>query len=532
MSGTLIDPLKLHKDLGAAKDAIDIERFFEHVMPAYGLGQEDPLPADHDLGRSLIPAGTGVLRDFSYIAPDLPILDAEKCVGCMECVTQCPDTAILGKVLPRKELAPIIEAIEDEKERGQISSHWNLKTQKYANIYEKKGKEPGAFGIFIDPTKCKGCGECIEVCGEHDALTMVRKNDEIMDEARLTFAHYLNTPPTPDEYINEKILGDMMLADQTLLFVGGAGSCAGCGEVTALRMMLAATGFQYGRESIGLVAATGCNTVYGSTYPYNPFLVPWTNSLFENAAAMGLGVRKRWDQIGWQDKKIWVIGGDGAMVDIGFQATSRLLASGLDVNVIILDTQAYSNTGGQTSTTTYMGQEAKMSSHGKFSPGKGESRKEVGMICMMHPDTYVAQTTAALPNHFYKCVMEANAFKGPSVLNVYTTCQPEHGVGDAASYDQARLAVNSRTFPVFTHDPRKGDRLSERLSLAGNPAVKKDWYVNPKTNEEVTFVDFARTEGRFFKQFDEQGNPSKVMLATKAERLKNWHQLQDLAGVA
>ncbi len=141
----------------------------------------------------------------------------------------------------------------------------------------------------------------------------------------------------------------MMLKEQTHIYVGGAGSCAGCGEGTALRMMCAATGSKFG-DQWGIVAATGCNTVYTSTYPYNPYLVPWTNSLFENAPADAIGVRMRWDQMGWQDKPIWCIGGDGAMFDIGFQALSRLFASGMNIKVFVLDTQVYSNTGGQAST--------------------------------------------------------------------------------------------------------------------------------------------------------------------------------------
>jgi len=116
-------------------------------------------------------------------------------------------------------------------------------------------------------------------------------------------------------------------------------------------MMLAATGFVYGKDNIGMVAATGCNTVYTSTYPYNPYIIPWTNSLFENAPADAMGVRARWDQLGWAKKRLWVVGGDGAMLDIGFQSLSpyvRLLE--WISRFLVLDTQVYSNTGGQAST--------------------------------------------------------------------------------------------------------------------------------------------------------------------------------------
>ena len=172
-----------------------------------------------------------------------------------------------------------------------------------------------------------------------------------------------------------------------------------------------------------------------------------------------------------------------------------------------------------------------MSQFGKSIPGKQELRKEIGRIAMMHPNTFVAQTVASIPNHFYKSVLAAASFDGPAVVNTYTTCQPEHGVGDDMSRRQAKLAVESRAFPVFIYDPRQGDTIRERLSLQGNPAQKADWYVVPKTGEKIDFISFARTEGRFAKQFDQDGNPSGVLQAALADRLANWHMLQEMAGL-
>jgi pyruvate/2-oxoacid:ferredoxin oxidoreductase beta subunit/NAD-dependent dihydropyrimidine dehydrogenase PreA subunit len=407
-------------------------------------------------------------------------------------------------------------------------------TRKYCEVYEKKGEEGALFGIFIDPTKCKGCAECVEVCAAlgYHALTMVKKDEKTLPLYRSYFNFFRQVGPTPAGYINERALADMMLAEEAaLLYVGGAGSCMGCGEATAIRMMLAATGFVHGAERVGIVAATGCNTVYSSTYPYNPFLVPWTNSLFENAPAVAMGIRGKWDQRGWQEKKLWVIGGDGAMYDIGFQSLSRMLASGMDIKVLILDTQVYSNTGGQASTATYTAQDAKMASFGKAVPGKQERRKELALIAMMHPDTFVAQTTAAHINHFYRAIIAANEYSGPAVVNVYTTCQPEHGVADDRSSHQAKLAVDSRAFPLFVYDPRRGEKIKERLSLIGNPAVTDDWYKVPKTGEVIDFLAFARTEGRFAKQFDKDGRPSEALLVAQADRRQNWRRLQELAGM-
>lgn len=508
-----------------------VSDFNARVIGAYAAGTgSQTLPADAGVARSLIPAGTAALRDFSHLAPDLPDFVADRCVGCMSCVTECPDTAILARAIPADRVEAEL-AGADPGDRPFLAARW-ARTRKYFEVPAGKGTPGALFGIFIDPTKCKGCAECVEVCADlgYHALGMVPKTDALLARHRQAFELYRRIGPTPAPYVNERALADLMLVDDALLYVGGAGSCMGCGEATAIRMMAAATGFTHGREGLGIVAATGCNTVYCSTYPYNPFLVPWTNSLFENAPAVALGVRAKWDQRGWRDKRLWVIGGDGAMYDIGFQSLSRMLAAGADIKVLVLDTQVYSNTGGQVSTASFMAQDAKMAAVGAAVPGKVERRKELGQICLMHPEVYVAQTTPAHVNHFYRAVLDANRYPGPAVVIAYTTCQPEHGVGDDRSAAQARLAVASRAFPLFTYDPGRGPTVRERLSLQGNPDPREDWHRHPRTGEVVDFVTFARTERRFARQFGADGQPSAALLAARDERLASWRRLQELAG--
>jgi len=523
--GTIVD----RKYKTVSLPVLDVTDFNERIIRGYEEGYGDSeLPADLSTARSLIPAGTASLRDFSYISPEIPEYIPSNCTGCMDCVTECPDTAILGKVLGEDELAVKIQSIPEE-DRAMYAEQWS-KTKKYYDGGKKKaGGVGGMFQIIIDPSKCKGCAECVTVCDD-DALKMIQKNDDVILKSRKTHRLFKDMGPSNEKYINNNLLIDMMLKESTHIYTGGAGSCAGCGEGTALRMMCAATGSKHG-ENWGIIAATGCNTVYTSTYPYNPYMIPWTNSLFENAPTYGIGVRMRWDQMGWKDRPLWVIGGDGAMFDIGFQALSRLFASGMNLKVFVLDTQVYSNTGGQASTASYTGQNTKMSVHGSVFGGKQERRKEIAQIAMMHPRTYVAQTTCAHINHFYKSVLGALEFDGPAIVVCYTTCQPEHGVADNMAGEQARLAVDTRAFPLLTYDPRAGETIKTRLSLMGNPNMKGDWFVNPKTNEEVTFVDFARSEGRFAKHFDKDGNPSPTVLYAKQDRLENWRLLQELAGL-
>ncbi len=523
--GTLVDREYVPVDL----PILNVIDFNDRVIRAYedGTGPQE-LPADAAVARSLVPAGTATLRNFSYIAPEIPAYIRDNCTGCMECVTECPDTAILGKVLPESELESKLGQVQDATDREMLDKQWS-KTRKYYDGPQKKGLEGGRFAIIIDPSKCKGCAECVTVCDDL-ALEMIPKSEKLMTEIRKAHRFFKDVGPSDDRYINDNLLIDLMLRESAHVYVGGAGSCAGCGEGTALRMMCAVTGARYG-DQWGIIAATGCNTVYTSTYPYNPYLVPWTNSLFENAPADAMGIRARWDQMGWQDKPLWCIGGDGAMFDIGFQSLSRMLASGMNIKVFVLDTQVYSNTGGQASTSTYTGQNTKMSVHGKVIHGKQERRKEIAQIAMMHPRTYVAQTTAAHANHFYKAVLGALEFDGPALINCYTTCQPEHGVADNMASDQARMAVNTRAFPLLVYDPRKGSTVREHLSLQGNPSVKDNWWTNPKSGEVVDFIDFCRSEGRFAKHFDRDGNASETLMRAKQDRLENWRQLQELAGL-
>jgi pyruvate ferredoxin oxidoreductase beta subunit len=521
-----------------------IADFNTTVIDAYRRGVADvELPSDEGVGRSLIAPATAGIRDFSTLSPYIPAFVAEQCVGCMACVSACPDSAIMATAQPKGALAEAITGFAATQTNPALAEktarqHF-VHTTKYGDVPAKKGIEGADFGLFIDPAHCKGCAECVDVCVAqgHDALKMMEKCDCeegsgecTLDRYRRDIAFFKSLPPTPIEYRNEKALADLMLGDNAWGFVGGAGSCSGCGEGTVVRMLMAATLQVYGPESMGIVAETGCNSVFGSTYPFNPYTVPWTNSLFENGPADAMGIRLRWDQAGHEDRRLWVFGGDGAMYDIGFQSLSRLVASGMDVKVLVLDTGAYSNTGGQASTASFASQVAKLAAYGKAEHGKSEKRKELGRILIAHGEAYVAQVAASNINHLYKAMMEANAYPGPAVIIAYTPCMPEHIIPDDAANRQAKLAVDSRAFPLFTYDPRRGTKLSERLSLQGNPAVKEDWSKSPD-GSTFDFISFARTEGRFAQHFDKEGNPSVELQSSQEDRLQNWHTLQEMAGI-
>ena len=516
-----------------------LDSFDGDVLELYRRGvAETELPANELTARSLMPPGSAAGRDFSSLSGMLPDFLPDACTGCMACVNVCPDAALYAVVLPETQLAAAGAAYFDadpgDADAAAILSRF-CETSKYGRQAEKRGLEAAKFGLFVDAGKCKGCAECVAVCPQ-DALRMVNKvadagnGRSTVENARRELQFFRSLPPTPDAYRSDAVLADLMLGEHAFGYVGGAGSCAGCGEATAIRMMVAATRQVHGPESMGIVAATGCNSVYGATYPFNPYLVPWTNSLFENAPADAMGIRARWDQQGHLDRRLWVIGGDGAMYDIGFGSLSRMVASGADIKVLVLDTQVYSNTGGQASTATFGGQVAKLSAFGKVQHGKPERRKELGRILIGHDEVYVAQVSTAHVNHFYRAVMEANEYPGPAVLIAYTPCMPEHGIPDDGGARSARAAVDSRAFPLFTYDPRRGPTVAERLSLSGNPSVSREWHRLPN-GSEYDFVAFAREEGRFAQQFAADGTPTPEILATRDDRLANWRTLRELAGI-
>src|SRR3989442_15641628 len=218
--GTLVDSSYKLVNL----PVLDVNDFNKRIIRGYeeGYGEKD-LPADLSLARSLVPAGTATLRDFSNISPEIPEYIPSNCTGCMDCVTECPDTAILAKVLSETELEEKLKTIPNEADREMYRKQWS-RTKKYYEGPKKKGQAGGMFQIIIDPSKCKGCAECVTVCDD-DALKMVNKTDDEMLNIRKSHRYFKNMGPSNEKYISGNLLIDMMLKEQTHIYSGGAGSC-------------------------------------------------------------------------------------------------------------------------------------------------------------------------------------------------------------------------------------------------------------------------------------------------------------------
>ncbi len=459
--------------------------FCDHVLRNYVQGRENVIEADLYAARGLMPGGSAIHRSFRSIAPEIPRFNALNCTGCMDCVNLCPDSAISARV---------VEPENVEHAPQEIHQQFSF-TQKYYENFLKKGETGGLFGLYVDADRCKGCGECVQVCGTRQALAMVPKAEvdlHLYDRARDFFDAL---PDTPARFFADKSLGDMLLASRARLYTGGAGSCQGCGESTAIRLMLAATGFCYGADHIGVVAASGCHTAAGSTFPFNPYQVSWANSLKGNAPADAIGIRLKWNREGFTKRRLWVVGAEDALLGAGMHSLAHLLESGLDIKVLILDKSAASPVG------------------------------DAGARLLAYRDVFVAQSTPAHLNHFYKAVMDANDFAGPAVVVCYSACTTDHGIADDSATAQARLAVLSRAFPLMVFDPGKGDRFRERLDLRGNPALRDDWYRDPKTFEPVDFGTYAATESRYAEL------PVAEITRFQQGCLANWRRLQELAGL-
>ncbi|WP_375753944.1 2-oxoacid:acceptor oxidoreductase family protein [Vibrio sp. HN007] len=665
--------LKKPAQASASCGLFDQSYFNEIAGSRYADGSIGEAPVIPGSGMFLPPA-SAITKDKGLFRLNVPTFDAEKCTGCMECTIACPDGAIPNMVhelhdivyiaidklnVPpaqrdqlKVKMPPILDAVRQYYRTAPKNESLSLSqafvrvtdnmsfddpaiTQQIAELsvalealpvartkpfFDTMEKAvPGSGGLFsvaVDPSKCSGCMECVDVCGPN-ALIKERQTSDLNKEMKTLFNTLAEMPNTPKRFL-EKGVEDSSESKRLLLdrsnyyaMSSGHGACRGCGEVTALRLVTSINRalqqqryqahiqsletmidkleekqtnvtasdparaeriestvktlekrlyhFENGPTGNGpsdaLIAnATGCSSVYASTFPANPYNDPWINSLFQDTPALSKGLFEgevanqleqfkalrtakleledmydaevhdnqmrylEWTHLSDQElallPTVFSIGGDGATYDIGFGALSRLLTTSTPIKVLVLNTGSYSNTGGQASTASYTAQDSDLSRFGKAHSGKQEARKELGIIATFHPEVLVAQTSTALQGHFMSSLMEyLNYQDAPALFDVYTPCMGEHGIADDASTRHARYAVESRMNPVFIHDPRKGATLAERFSIEGNPEQNKDWAMHMISYQdsdgmtqlkEVPFTpaDFALYEGRFKKHFN------------------------------
>jgi len=501
------------------------------------------------------------------------------CKGCMECVAVCADDA----------LQPVKETSEDLTRLRENWEFWlKLPSTSHAfsridNLNDKAGAletlllDKRNYGSMVcGDGSCFGCGEktvvhlftsVVSALMQPRVRALVEKLDGLsarMEQhirLRLAAGVDLNNSEALERALTQE--GDLTLAGlSTHLDAGNHHSVLDpewLRWATRLLHRLKDLRWRYvegpngrGRSDMGVINSTGCTSVWGSTYPYNPYPFPWTSHLFQDSPSMAMGIfeghmtkmaedfravreaelevegrydpiehddffrRFNWHQFSEEEWRLCppvvALGGDGAMYDIGFQNLSRAMASGLPVKVLVVDTQAYSNTGGQACTSGFMAQVADMAPYGTVVKGKTEIRKEAGLLGIAHRTSYVLQGAISHTTHLLEGFIDGLNARRPALFNLYAVCPVEHGVGDSAADRQSRLAVESRAYPLLKYNPEAGDTFGDCLSLEGNPAIDQDWSTytlhytdadgNPASMElPLTFADFAATEGRFRKHF-------------------------------
>ncbi|WP_281613016.1 2-oxoacid:acceptor oxidoreductase family protein [Flammeovirga sp. SubArs3] len=507
-------------------------------------------------------------------------LNPQTCKGCMECIKVCEDDA----------LKPVIQT---DGSVAKLREEWDLwealpstppKYNRIDDLEEKIGPletlllNKSAYSAFASGDgACLGCSEKTVVhlfTATVESLMMprVEKHVAYLNELigklekhiqlKLMETVNLNDADLMSSIVSELSDTDLTMSGITSRIESAKGTDPidqdWFRNVTQLMAQLKQLKWKYeqgttgrGRASMGMTNATGCTSVWGSTYPYNPYPFPWANHLFQDSTSLAMGifeghmakmadgfkaVRKaelelenaydpdkhddfftyfNWQQFSDEEwhlcPPVVALGGDGSMYDIGFQNLSRMMASGKPIKVVVVDTQVYSNTGGQACTSGFIGQVSDMAQYGKVWKGKPEPRKEIGLIAMAHRNTYVLQSTLANTSQMLEGFIDGLMTKRPALFNIYTTCQPEHGVADDLGAHQAKLAIESRTYPVFKYNPDIGTTAAENFDLSGNPDMDKLWpsYTlkykdngKDKSMEvDMTFADFAITEARFRKHF-------------------------------
>jgi pyruvate-ferredoxin/flavodoxin oxidoreductase len=542
--------------------------FVQRVTAMMMDGKGDLLPVSALPVDGTFPTGTTQWEKRS-IAHEIPIWDAEVCTQCAICVLDCPHAAIRMNVFPpeaMKGAPPTFKAVP------------------YG-----RGKDGGAlegmlYSLQVAPEDCTGCGICVDVCPsrsktmvKHKAINMAPKLEHLEAE-RANYEFYLSLPEVRPAF---DTIDGLRGSQFRLPLFEYSGACSGCGETPYVKLISQL----YGDRMI-VANATGCSSIYGGNLPTTPYSVnadgqgpAWANSLFEDNAEFGLGMRLAIDaqndlakilvrdlssaigdalagalldakqdsdeevkaqrarvkqlkailgKLGTPQaqrlaavadslvvRSVWIVGGDGWAYDIGYGGLDHVLASGRNVNILVLDTEVYSNTGGQASKSTQRGAVAKFAA-----AGKAVGKKDLGMIAMAYGNVYVAQVAiGANPVQAVRTFQEAASWPGPSLIIAYSHCIA-HGIDMTTGMSHQRDAVKSGYLTLYHYDPRLG------MGGADQP-LKLD-----SRKPTIPLEQFTMKEGRYAMLA--QADPARAKELSRqaqGDADARWQLYEQIAGV-
>ncbi len=545
--------------------AASAPEFVRKVTAEIIAGRGDGIPVSLMPSDGTWPVGTAAYEKRD-IALELPRWEPDICTHCGKCPFVCPHGAIRSKVFDATLAAEAPESF----------LHVQIKGKDFDQGYH--------IAYQVAPDDCTGCGLCVEICPIKDKKNPERKALNMTADAaykaqeRANWDFFVGLPEYDRTRLKPATLKGSMIMQPLFEF---SGACIGCGETPYVKLASQLFG---DRMLIG--NATGCSSIYGGNLPTTPWTTnpegrgpAWNNSLFEDTAEFGLGMRLAVDmqtahartlverlagQIG-EDlatalldagqetepeifeqreriqalrkilsslegsdarsleesadmlarKSVWIFGGDGWAYDIGYGGLDHVLASGRNVNILMLDTEVYSNTGGQTSKATPLGAVAKFSA-----AGKPTNKKDLALMAMAYGNVYVAQVAfGAKDVQTLRAFIEAESYDGPSLIIAYCPCIA-HGVDLSNNLRQQELAVNSGHWPLFRYDPRKAEAGEHPLHMDSKPP-------------SIPYRDFASTETRFsVLQRTHPEHAERYMQAAQKQVEIRFHLYDQLAHLA
>ena len=547
-----------------SKVPVDAPDFVRNVTAEMIAGRGDQLPVSAFPEDGTYPVGT-TRWEKRNIAQDVPVWEPDLCIECGKCVLVCPHSTIRAKVCSARDLS-------------NAPPGFKYTPAKWREFPDQ------LYTIQVAVEDCTGCRLCVEVCPAKDKSNVSRKalnmhrQLPLRDSERVNWDYFLTLP---DLHKNGLIAFNSVKNVQLLqpLFEF-SGACAGCGETPYIKLLTQL----FGDRAI-IANATGCSSIYGGNLPTTPYTTnndgrgpAWSNSLFEDNAEFGLGMRLALDHqkqyakslvnllrdcigeslaerllntdqstneginiqrelvaalkakikavegeqsrdlLGLADslveKSVWIVGGDGWAYDIGYGGLDHVLASGQNVNILVLDTEVYSNTGGQASKATPLGAVAKFATGGKAS-----AKKDLGMTAMRYGDVYIAQVAmGANDTHTIKAFLEAEAHPGPSLIIAYSQCIA-HGIDMAKGMHQQKLAVDSGYWPLYRYNPRLVEENKNPFQLDSS---------DPK----ISLQDYIYTEGRYRMLQQSEPAVAKFLLGQARKAVsRRWQQYKKLATV-
>jgi pyruvate-ferredoxin/flavodoxin oxidoreductase len=499
------------------------------------------------------------------LALEIPVWEPDLCIQCGKCVFVCPHAVIRHKVYDEKLLADAPETFK-------------YMTSKFRDLGEGM-----AYTVQVAPEDCTGCTLCVDACPVKDKSQVGRKAINMAPQPPLrkteaaNWDFFMSIPDLDRTLINPSTIKNSQLLRPLFEF---SGACAGCGETPYVKLVSQL----FGDRAI-IANATGCSSIYGGNLPTTPWAKDangrgpaWSNSLFEDNAEFGLGMRLTLDkqvefahelvelfkkeigvelanailnadqstEAGLQEqrarveqlkqkiaksseprakdllnladklvkKSVWIIGGDGWAYDIGYGGLDHVLASGRNVNVLVLDTEVYSNTGGQASKSTPRAAVAKFAMS-----GKGLPKKDLGLIAMAYGYIYVARVAMGYNDQqTLRTFLEAESYDGPSIIIAYSHCI-NHGYDMAKGLQQQKLAVTSGAWPIYRFDPRRVAEGKNPLTIDNKePTTRLEDYV------------YNETRYRMLLQSDEE-RAEKLLSEAKQDNKSRWALYEQMAAM-